>query len=143
MVESVHYEKSKLSFSIFGWCIVLSFAPFLLFSFIVSVVLAINGLNIYETKDPQIEVMIALWTLILSPALFFPLLIYVIGCKSADEISSYLKFSKVRLTYIIYVIIFTIFLEFSFDIFSVSIMFLLMTLHLKLEDLSALMERLF
>jgi membrane protease YdiL (CAAX protease family) len=117
VVESVHHEKSNLSFSIFGWCIVLSFAPSLLFSFIVSVVLAINGLNIYETKDPQVEVMIALWTLVLSPVLFFPLLIYVIGCMTAYEILSYLKLSKVRLTYILYVIIFTIFLEFSFDIF--------------------------
>lgn len=110
-------EKSNLNFSIFGWCIALSFGPSILFSFIVSVVLAINGLNIFETEDPQIEVMIALWTSILSPVLFCPLLIYVVGCKSADEFLSYVKFYRVRLTYILYVIFFTLFLELSFDIF--------------------------
>ncbi|MBR8845246.1 type II CAAX endopeptidase family protein [Pseudoalteromonas sp. JC3] len=117
MVEGVYHEKSNLDFSIFGWCIALSFAPSVLFSFIVSVILAINGLNIYETKDPQIEVMIALWTSILSPILFFPLLIYAAGCKSIYETLSYLKFNKVKSTYILYVIIFTALLEFSFDVF--------------------------
>ena len=117
VIEVTCNEKSNLNFSIFGWCIALSFAPPVLFGFIVSVVLAINGLNIYETEDPQIEVMIMLWALILSPALLFPLLIYVVGCNSAGELLSYLKFKKVKLIYLFFVIIFTVFLEFSFDAF--------------------------
>ena len=142
MVESVFNEKSSLNLSIFGWCVALSFAPSVLFSFIVSVVLAINGLNIYETDDPQIEVMIALWTSILSPVLFFPLLIYVLGCKDFAEISSYLRVCKIRLDHVFYVMIFTVFLEISFDVFWFLIVFLLMTFYLKLESLSAHMRRL-
>lgn len=110
-------EKSNLNFSIFGWCIALSFAPLVLFSFVVSVVLAINGLNIYEAEDPQLEVMIMLGASILSPILFFPLLIYAVGCNSTGELLSYLKFKKVKLIYLLFVMVLTVFLEFSFDTF--------------------------
>jgi membrane protease YdiL (CAAX protease family) len=110
-------EKSNLNFSLFGWCIALSFAPLVLFSFVISVALAINGLNVYEAEDPQLEVMIILGASILSPILFFPLLIYAVGCNSTGELLSYLKFKKVKLIYLFFVMVLTVFLEFSFDTF--------------------------
>jgi len=114
--ESNAKAKSSIDFSIFGWCIVLSFAPQILFSFIVSVVLAINGLNIYETDDPQIEVMITLGTVVLSPLLFVPLLKYVVGYKSFLELIKYFNFKSVNFVFLSLTIICTILLEFTFDI---------------------------
>lgn len=114
--ESNAKEKSSIDFSILGWCIALSFAPQIIFSFIVSVALAINGLNIYETKDPQIEVMIALGTLVLTPLLFFPLLKYVVGSKSFLELIRYFNFKSVNFVFLSLIIICSVLLEFSFDI---------------------------
>lgn len=112
-------EKSPLDFSIFGWCIALSFAPQFVFSFIVSVLLAINGQNVWETDDPQIEVMVLLGATVLSPLLFFPLLRFVADSKSYLDLLSYLRFKSVKLTHLCLVVIFTVLLEFSFDFFSI------------------------
>ena len=96
--ESMVKEKLPLDFSILGWCFALSFAPQVLFSFFVSVTLAINGLNVWENEDPQIEVMIMLGTSILSPLLFFPLIKFVSGSKSFHELLTYVNFKSIKLT---------------------------------------------
>jgi membrane protease YdiL (CAAX protease family) len=113
--ETMVKEKLPLDFSILGWCFALSFAPQVLFSFFVSVTLAINGLNVWETEDPQIEVMIMLGTSILSPLLFFPLIKFVSGSKSFHELLTYVNFKSIKLTYLCLIVIFTVLLEFSFD----------------------------
>jgi membrane protease YdiL (CAAX protease family) len=108
-------EKLPLDFSILGWSIALSFAPQVLFGFIVAVTLAINGLNIWETEDPQIEVMIMVGASILSPLLFFPLIKFASGSKSFHELLTYVNFKSIELIYLCLIVFFTVLLEFSFD----------------------------
>ncbi|QJR81307.1 CPBP family intramembrane metalloprotease [Alteromonas pelagimontana] len=116
--DNISYlEKSSYAcLSMLGWCFTLSFFPLTIFSFVMSVVLAINGYNIYEEKNPQIEIMIALGASILSPLLFYPLLKYVVGSRSFIGLLRYLGFKKVSLILLLLVVISTVLFEFLCDI---------------------------
>ena len=118
MTDSPCKIKNHLEFSILAWCIALTFAPITVFSFFTSLVLAINGLNVFETEDPQLEIMTMLLASTLSPLLFFPLLRYATERNTLKASLSYIKLKKLRISQIFLVCVFALFLEMSIDGFS-------------------------
>lgn len=96
----------------------MSFAPQIIFGFIISFALASRGIKIHEATDPQIEIFITLGSLALAPLLVLPFLKNLFNAKNYSSLLSFCNVKNVRFSYTILTIVFILALEFFFDVLS-------------------------